>query len=1499
MSALSFKINADTAKLNNFIKSLKLLYQLLEKFPSNSDGFKVINRHIADMEARVEQAMRKIAQMEQQAMDAASKATASATTGTAGGGSTAGTAATQAETAAYHDLLGELKAANDEKTKAIAQIRLYSNEIARLKADVTALNKEEQQNGQLSAKKRAQVLDAAVSIEEYKQEISQLRRELANQIKLEQTAIGSINEMSQALTRMRAVYKNMSAADREGAQGQTMLKNIESLDTKIKELDASMGVHTRKVGDYASGFNMLGFQIQQVARELPSLAYGPQIFFSAISNNLPMLADEIARAKKSVDELKKAGQTFTPVWKQIASSIFSWQTLLVAGVTVLTLYGKEITNWVASLFKGKTTIDASAAALERFNSAMAQGSVSAQSELTKLNLLYRAATDLSRPYEERAEAVKKLQDIYPAYFGNMAAEQVMVGNAVGAYENLRDAIIEVAEAKAAQELITEDKKSIARIKKTGNAYTNYSNALKEYRKEYDKAIQTYMALGQGGQSAIWGAKTFAEAKTNITQFRKEFISALSKLGEEGNTIWKHINEDYEGDVDAFITAINVGIEKLTPAAEKLFVGKTPAELNAEWKKARQEAESAAKKAASDQERNLKELDKQLQKLRDDALQAEVDSMKDGTAKKLAQIDLDYQKRARAIQEAEKKLLELQEKEIDAQYKTDTSSERFLAGQQMIAQYKGNVNHLARPLVKAAELVKKGWEDAGEGIATVFSSQYGILDAKGKVTEILVTPILPNGDILSPQELDDYIHSKLEGAQNILAADTKGLVIAVNVAADGSAGEKYHDLQKVYYADNIKAAEGVRIYTEALKEFNEEQRNKDWDAAFLSEAGIENTEEYLNKQLQAWNEYYMKYGTLLEKIQATKSYYDKKISETEDAGAVAALKAEKNAALAALEVEGSTFVDDLVGKAGEYIDRIKKGIKAAISALEGEYNKLPSSDSKQGEQIRNQINVLRAQLSALEKMDPVSDDEHSESFKKWQKLYNTLTKIKGQFNDIGEAAGGAMGEVISTASKITTSSLQMINSIKTLAESSAEGIEATGETAATTIQKVERASVILAIIQAALQIIQSIASLFGDTETSMERNIREAQELNEELRIMNERARLNADIFSTIFGEDAFGSYTNNVKALSDAMRDYQATMDKIKNRGKEEVTKLGSNTGLANLVKKDFIWESVSESIANMMNQYEHSTLFRNAKYKKLKDVVPELFEESGVLNMQALKEFVEGNSDTFKHLTKENQTYLKELVNNWETYEEAVKAANDYLNGLFGDLGSTITDALVDSFEKGINAADAFGEAAGDMLKNLAKQVLYTATIAPAIEDAQKKIDEINRDAGLSDEQRFDALAGVVGDLLDDVIAQQQLGQELWDRLQQAAEERGIDWDEGAASQQATSRGFQTMSQDTGDELNGRFTDIQGKVTDIRNAVMSQLQMRDSVEGIIESIHNCLNMDSRIDELSAAYYESLRIDVETLLEVREINVSTKNMDKTLGRIEDGINSIKRNTENL
>ena len=1280
MSALSFKINADTAKLNNFIKSLKLLYQLLEKFPSNSDGFKVINRHIADMEARVEQAMRKIAQMEQQAMDAASKATASATTGTAGGGSTAGTAATQAETAAYHDLLGELKAANDEKTKAIAQIRLYSNEIARLKADVTALNKEEQQNGQLSAKKRAQVLDAAVSIEEYKQEISQLRRELANQIKLEQTAIGSINEMSQALTRMRAVYKNMSDAEREGAQGQTMLKNIESLDTKIKELDASMGVHTRNVGNYASGFNMLGFQIQQVARELPSLAYGPQIFFSAISNNLPMLADEIARAKKSVDELKKAGQTFTPVWKQIASSIFSWQTLLVAGVTVLTLYGKEITNWVASLFKGKTTIDASAAALERFNSAMAQGSVSAQSELTKLNLLYRAATDLSKPYEERAEAVKKLQDIYPAYFGNMAAEQVMVGNAVGAYENLRDAIIEVAQAKAAQELITEN--VIKKLKIEGTD-------------EY-KRIQSYADRIDTLQSKINDLQSKGISKKSpIIEGLSGAIAGLEKGIERASEAIRtklELPDDIPNDIREYLAILDESSEELASVAEKSFIGKTPAELNAEWKKARQEAESAAEKAASDQERNLKELSQKLQKLRDDALQAEVDSMKDGTAKKLAQIDLDYQKRARAIQEAEERIRELQGGELTK-------------GQQAQIKALNDANNAQRN------------------------------EERASVSGIAITP---------------------EGLSNVV-----------------------------------------------------------------------------NKEIQAWNEYLRKYGNFREKLQATKEYYDERIRKATTQGDRERLKKERDAALAEIETKQS---DNWIAFFS-WIETMSKSMASNI------------------------YNTLRNQLNQMLEAGKISIEEYVRATQQLDQQYRDKLNERGRFQTYqNQGINGLidnyqkLGDAMQLkGAKTGDQNVQAMGASMSKAAGKASGVVSMIDMIVTSIHQT-----IQAMQQLTDSIVEMMASFGQDAEIDTT--------LGKWAELSNLMSEFDNHVYSSwekFKSGDIMGAASEATSSILGVITSINKWIDKSKER---KIQKL-----------QDQI-DALSRSYDRLSRSIEKAY---STDAKELIEDQNKLLEQQKILIQRQIQE-EKSKKDPDKKRIKEWEKQYEEITNLIE--DNAAKAQD----AIFGsDIQAAINDfaeAYADAWAQGEDRA----KSAKDFVKNMIKQMVIEAIKADIKEPMQ-----VIRDK-LEDFWEDGIITQTEENIIDEMI--KKLNQDL---------DASFGWadkyfdDNTASKQQATSRSFQTMSQDTGDELSGRFADIQGKVTDIRNAVMSQLQMRDSVEGIIEAIHNCLNMDSRIDELSAAYYESLRIDVETLLEVREINVSTKSMDKTLGRIEDGINSIKRNTENL
>ena len=1330
MSALSFKINAETDKLKSFITMLERLRQVLAEIPDSTKEFDVINRKIGEMEARVEQTMRKIAQMEQQAMDAASKATASATTGTAGGSSTPGTAATQAETAAYHELIEELRAVNASKRENVALISQYEAQIKRLKSKIIDLNKTESSGIKLTQDQKASRLNASVSIEEYKQALSRARQELANQIKLEQVARGSIDEVSQALGRMRTIYRSLNESERGSNWGQNLLKNIEGLDAKVKELDASMGVHTRNVGNYASGFNMLGFQIQQVARELPSLAYGPQIFFSAISNNLPMLADEIARAKKSVDELKKAGQTFTPVWKQIASSIFSWQTLLVAGVTVLTLYGKEITNWVASLFKGKTTIDASAAALERFNSAMAQGSVSAQSELTKLNLLYRAATDLSRPYEERAEAVKKLQDIYPAYFGNMAAEQVMVGNAVGAYENLRDAIIEVAEAKAAQELITEDKKSIARIKKTGNAYTNYSNALKEYRKEYDKAIQTYMDLGQGGQSAIWGAKTFAEAKTNITQFRKEFISALSKLGEEGNTIWKRINEDYEGDVDAFIAAINAGIEKLSPAAEKLYTALTPDELNAKAEKARQEAENAAKKAASDQDRNLKELTKQLQKLRDDALQAEVDSMKEGTAKKLAQIDLDYQKRARAIQEAEERIRELQGGEL----------------------------------------------------------------TKGQQAQI----------------------KALNDANNAQRTEERASVSSISISPEGLAST-------------------------------------------------------INKNIQSWDEYLKAYGTFREKLQATKDIYDRKIENAGSIGERKALEAERDAAVAEIEVQAGQWVRELTGKTMDELSALKAELEASLQALESEYNALDSSDSAQGQKLRGEINQTQAKINAVDKAASSTKlAPKDNAIKKWQRLERTLGDIADGFEGIGDAVGGTTGEVISAAGEIATNAASMISSIVTLTESSAAAITTTSTTAASAIKAVERASVILAIIQAVLTIATKIASLFNNDD--------EKQAEIDRLQGRIEQLQWELDNANAIrLQENSFNAIQKVKDAYNDATKAILSAYGKLSPFGEAIVKRINA----AKIEEKAI--KSIADAYSNL--KYTDSNLLGGNKFSDTRDKLNNLAEQQLLLQKQINAENDKKKTDKSK--IKEWERQIQELG------EEAAEVINEVVETIIGgtaeDIAKELGDAFIEAFLEGEDAAKAWGEKVDEIVADIMKQMLVSKFVEERIGDIFDQYKSKWFKDGV-----FVGIDGVIdsmGNFADDLNKVGEEFQAIWDSL--PAETKELLGNAGAARQEATERGFQTMSQDTGDELNGRFTDIQGKVTDIRGYVMAQTQ---SIIGLLTSM---ANIETAMYASVQVNNELLRYAVMTYMEIVEINGNTAAMRVALQGIQEDIAAIKRNTSEL
>lgn len=334
----------------------------------------------------------------------------------------------------------------------------------RVREHSNALSAVEKATKQFAYAQSAEAKEVALVKEQLRQKNAELRTNAREALAAE----GSLNQLRAQLVQLKAEAANLDLNSKEFAEASA---RINELNGKIMKAEAAMGDHRRNVGNYASAFNNLGFQVQQVARELPSLTMGPQQFFLAISNNLPMLADAyaetIAKNKKLREEnLKLAAdqqKQVIPAWKQMLKSIVGWQTAIVVGITLLTTYGKEIGEFISGLFKGKKAIDAISLSTEQYQNAIDNANKSAADELSTLKLLYNAATDSQRPMNERIAVVKELQRLYPNYLGNMSQEEIMAGQASIQYQNLATHILEVAKAKAVQDKISENQAKILEL----------------------------------------------------------------------------------------------------------------------------------------------------------------------------------------------------------------------------------------------------------------------------------------------------------------------------------------------------------------------------------------------------------------------------------------------------------------------------------------------------------------------------------------------------------------------------------------------------------------------------------------------------------------------------------------------------------------------------------------------------------------------------------------------------------------------------------------------------------------------------------------------------------------------------------------------------------------------------------------------------------------------------------------------------------------------------
>lgn len=458
----------------NSMSSLQKLNLLFEQFAKNI-------KNASDMLAGLSSASNQVSS----AQDNAAKST-----------QTASNIMSQAST--------QLQAANMSYTAIIDTVQAYDGEVTKLTADTIA-NKEAMKKIDADIKALGKSYkDGEITLSEYIRQSSLLKQrhtELMAQnqqysalIKNHSTAIisasGSYYEMNAAMLELQKRYKALSEADRESNIGKNLITQANALNDKLKEIDAKFGNYQRNVGNYASLWTGLNVQTHQLLRELPSLTMSFNQFFLAISNNLPMFADELKRASEEFKSLKAQGKEAVPVWKQLLGSLFSWQSALVIGITLLSAYGNEVIGWVASLFKGKKALEETTSAYKQLEDARRKGISDSVKERAELDLLYNATQNNKRSMKERIAAVDELQNKYPSYFEGMDKEQILAGKAATSYENLKNAIIATAQARAISEKVYESASLIIDMESKRNSLLvdRYQiqkeiNQLEEYSKK--------------------------------------------------------------------------------------------------------------------------------------------------------------------------------------------------------------------------------------------------------------------------------------------------------------------------------------------------------------------------------------------------------------------------------------------------------------------------------------------------------------------------------------------------------------------------------------------------------------------------------------------------------------------------------------------------------------------------------------------------------------------------------------------------------------------------------------------------------------------------------------------------------------------------------------------------------------------------------------------------------------------------------------------------------
>lgn len=507
------------------------------------------------------------------------------------------------------------------------------------------------------------------------------------------------------------------------------------------------------------------------------------------------------------------------------------------------------------------------------------------------------------------------------------------------------------------------------------------------------------------------------------------------------------------------------------------------------------------------------------------------------------------------------------------------------------------------------------------------------------------------------------------------------------------------------------------------------------------------------------------------------------------------------------------------------------LRSVLEQAESELKKLEQSGTASDSQLavaRAKVTTAKNKVSAANAKNDVNPSKRS--IKEWEDLYKTLNECEKEFESIGDTVGGVAGEIISAAGGIMTSSLSMINGIMQLVNMSTTGIKGTATAAATAIQTVEKASVILTIISAAMQIAMQIINLFNNDDKKQE-EIEALQKRIDQLQWELDNA-------------DVVRYQERSISAMQRLKNVYQEAY--------QEVLRLHLTTQQYNnsfirsisamIYKNDILRESV-EKLA---------TAYGNMSYTLDKALGAQKYDESRkqLENIAQQQILIQQQIDKENSKKKTDHGQIQEWENKIaELGEQALTIINDMVEDIIGgssnDIAKELSDAFFEAFQAGEDAAEAWGnkvnEIVADVLKRMLVQKFLEEPLGQIFDKYKAKWFKDGKFMGI------DTVIRSMTEFSNDLNGLYPMLSDGFQEILNTLPDSLKDYFVGAseATREASQQGIATASQESVDRLEGRATAIQGHTYSISENTKLLVA---TTNLILQSV---LNIEHNTDRLS------------------------------------------------